>query len=53
MIKELKKYIENTGLKKSKIAEKLGVSQGHLSYVLNGKRELSIELENKIRLLIK
>ena len=49
----LKKYIDENGFKIKKIAEKLGVSSGHLSYVLNNKRELSIDLEKKIRELLK
>ena len=50
---KLRKYIDESGLKKKKVAEQLGISIGHLSYVLNDKRELSIDLENKIRELIK
>lgn len=53
MIKELKKYIEKSGLKKAKIAEILDCSPGHLSYVLSGKRDLSIEMELKIKVLVK
>ena len=53
MIKELKDYIKDKGLKKSKVAEILGCSYGHLSYVLNNRREPSIDLEIKIRSLIK
>ena len=53
MIKELKKYIINSGLKKSKVAEKLGCSSGHLSYILNGHRVASLELENRIKELLK
>ena len=49
---KLKRYIDNSGLKKKKVAEQLGISVGHLSYVLNDKRELSIDLENKIRQLL-
>ncbi len=52
IIEKLKEHIRETGIKKSKIAEKLGVSAGHLSFVINGKRDLSIDLERKIRELI-
>ena len=52
MIERLKKYIVEKGLKKAKVAELLGCSTGHLSYVINKKRDPSLELEIKIRALI-
>ena len=33
----LRKYAEKKGIKFKKIAEDLGISQTHLSYLLNGK----------------
>lgn len=52
MVEKLKQYINNQGLKKSKVAELLECSSGHLSYVLNGHRDISPEMEKKIRQLI-
>ena len=48
IIKRLKKYIELNGYKNKKIAEKLHVSNGHLSYILNGRREISEDIEKRI-----
>ena len=53
MINQLKSYIENNGIKKIKIAEQLGITNVYLSYLLNGDRTPSIELENKIKELIR
>lgn len=52
MIERLNKYIKDKGLKKAKVAEILGCSVGHLSYILNEHREPSIELTVKIKALI-
>jgi plasmid maintenance system antidote protein VapI len=52
MLKKLRDYINKEGIKKNKIAEKLGCSKEHLSYVINGKRPLSSSLEAKIKELI-
>ena len=53
ILTKLDNYIKETGLKKKKVAEKLGVTPQHLSSVLSGKYELSSKLENDIRLLLK
>lgn len=53
MIERLKVYIKNTGLKKTKVAEELNISNVYLSYILNGKRECSAELEDRIRKLLR
>jgi len=50
---KLRKYINDSGLKKKKVAEQLGISAGHLSYILNDKRDLTIDLENKIMVLLR
>lgn len=52
LIEKLSKYIRDSGLKKKKVAEKLEISAGHLSYILNYYRDPSIELEEKIKKLI-
>jgi plasmid maintenance system antidote protein VapI len=52
LLRKLKIYIEETGIKQKKIAEKLNVSEVHLSYVLNAHREISPDLEIKINQLI-
>lgn len=52
LIQQLKNYINTNGLKKQKVAQLLGISNVHLSYILNDKRPLSIDLESKIRTLI-
>ncbi len=52
MIKKLNKYIEDNGVKKSFVAAKLGITNVYLSYIINGKANPSIELEEKIRRLV-
>ncbi len=53
VLRELKRYIEDTGLKKTKVAERLGITREHFSAVLNSKHNLTPELENKIRELMR
>lgn len=52
MIRKLKEYISNTGLKKIKVAEQLGITNVYLSYILTGDKTPSRDLENKINKLI-
>lgn len=48
LIKKLIKYIDDSGIKKKKVAKLLEISAGHLSYIISGKRDPSLELERKI-----
>lgn len=56
MDKELKekvqKRIELTGLKKSYIAERIGLSKSQFSQTLSGIRKLTSEEETKLRLTL-
>ena len=52
LISKLKDWIESQGLRKSKVAEMLGITPIHLSYILGGSRNPSIDLEERIRALI-
>ena len=52
LIEKLIKYIQDNDLKKKKVAGVLGISAGHLSYILNYYRDPSIQLEEKIKKLI-
>lgn len=49
-IKQIKKRIQEKGIKKKKLAENIGVSDVMLSYFLHGQRNLS---EEKFNALIK
>lgn len=40
--------IKQLGIKKNKVAEKLGISTVWLSYYLKGKKDLGVETENKL-----
>ncbi len=48
-----KEEINKTGLKKKAIAEKLGISKVYLSYLLNGKRPFTPELEDRLKNILK
>ncbi len=52
MVRRLKAYITDNGLKKSFVAGKLGITNVYLSYILNGQRNPSIDLEDRIRKMI-
>lgn len=56
MDKELKEKIEKrlklSGIKKSYLAEKIGLSKSQLSQTFSGMRKLSPEEETKIRLTL-
>lgn len=52
IVKKLINWISESGLKKKKVAEILKISPGHLSYILNGKRDPSITVEFRIKNLI-
>lgn len=39
---EMKKYIERSGLKQKKIAEKVGTTEARISLILNGKRKCEV-----------
>lgn len=49
---ELKKKIEASGLLKSFIAEKVGISSAHLSMMLSDKATMPEEVRNKINVLL-
>ena len=40
--------IKQLGIKKNKVAEKLGISTVWLSYYLQGKKDLGVDTENKL-----
>jgi len=50
---DFKEKIKLTGLKKQKIAERLGITKEHLSRVINGKSPMTIELEDKLKVMFK
>lgn len=52
ILARLEKHIKETGLKKKKVAQILGITPQHLSSVMSKKYELSSKLENDIRALI-
>lgn len=56
MDKDLKDKVEKrlrlSGIKKSYLAEKIGISKSQLSQTLSGIRKLTPEEETKIRLLL-
>ena len=52
IVQKLNKYIKENGLKKSYVAEKVGVSSVFLSQVINGHVSPSKELEEKIRAFV-
>lgn len=52
-MKELKKNIENSGLLKKFIADKVGVSSAHLSMMLADKVTMPEDVRNKINILLK
>lgn len=47
-ITRLKQYIESRGISQKALAESLGISEGHLSLMINGDRRPSPELAAKI-----
>jgi len=49
----LRKQINEKGLKISWIANKIGVSQPYLSMMLKGERHITTEVETKIKSLLK
>ena len=49
IIQKLNDYIKKNGLKKSFVAEKVGVSSVFLSQVINKRVEPSKDLEERIR----
>ena len=51
-MEELKKKIEASGLLKSFIADKVGVSSAHLSMMLSDKATMPEEVRNKINILL-
>lgn len=52
IIQKLNDYIKANGLKKSYVAEKVGVSAAFLSLVINKKVDPSRDLEERIRAFI-
>lgn len=49
----IKIKIKESGLKKSFIAEKLGIQPNYFYMCLKGTRNLSLEKENKLREILK
>ena len=49
ILERLKKHIKDKGIKQIKIAEQLDITPVYLSYILNGKKEPGIELEQRIK----
>lgn len=49
----LRKQISEKGLKVSWVANKLGISQPYLSLMLKGERNMTVEIETKIKSLLK
>ena len=47
-LSKIKAMITATGLKKSHIADQIGISKVYLSYVLNGKKPLSANVKEKL-----
>lgn len=44
----IKKTVTESGISQKKISEKLGITPGHLNYMLNGLRPLSDDHKNAI-----
>lgn len=53
ILTKLNKTVSDSGLKKKKIADEIGVSPQHLSYVLAGTRTLTVDLHAKIEAVCK
>jgi transcriptional regulator with XRE-family HTH domain len=53
IVQKLNKYIKDNGLKKSFVAQKVGVSSVFLSQIINGHVSPSRDLEDRIRELVK
>ncbi len=51
-MEELKKKIEASGLLKSFIADKVGVSSAHLSMMLSNKATMPIDVQDKIKIIL-
>lgn len=47
-MKELENMIRDSGLKKTFIAKKVGITPVYLSYLLNGKRYMSDDMKYRI-----
>lgn len=50
---DFKEKIKSSGLKKQKIAEKLGITKEHLSRVLNQKSKMTIEMEYRLNNILR
>lgn len=44
----IRSKIKERGLKQIHVAEKIGVSEIHLSYILNGKKDMTEEIRLKL-----
>lgn len=44
--------IKEKGIKKRKLAEKLGITPVHFSYILRGHKPMTADIENKLKLLL-
>ena len=51
-MEKLKKDIEASGLLKSFIADKVGISSAHLSMMLSGNATMSADIESKIKTIL-
>jgi plasmid maintenance system antidote protein VapI len=45
--------IKERGIKKRKIAEQLGITPVYFSYLLRGKMPMTIEIENRLKNILK
>ncbi len=52
-INKIVQAIDKAGLKRGHVAKQIGISEVHLSYVLNGERALTDEVKNKLKSLLK
>lgn len=50
---DFKEKIKKSGLKKSKIAQDLGITKEHFSRVLNNKSAMTSEIEFKLAKILK
>lgn len=53
IISKIKNHLKITGVKKQKLAKDLGITPQYLSTILSGKNIPSIELENRIKSILK
>jgi transcriptional regulator with XRE-family HTH domain len=52
-IDQVKDRIKLLGLKKQHVAEQIGIDSVRLSYYLNNKRDLDVNVKEKLRIYLK